>query len=462
MPIDGETYRRVAWLEAFLLFLNTPFLLFPTTFPIVTAVALLLLVGGWLVCWRLVAFPLRSTPFNVAFLAFACMLLVGILVSADPDLTLPKATGMILALAAWRYLSFYMQSQRLIWLAFLVFAVVGLGMIGLGVLSADWRFRVGFVEALFQRLPPQLVNLPGTTEAGVHTNQLSGTLLFYITLPLAFLLDRTEFHSKRVILLSSLAALLVLGALLLLTQSRSAWMGTVGGVGFLLFAWLFLKTENQARRRLLWLGLLASLLVVALLLVLLWPTLVAALYVDLPESTPIGTLQTLRFRYEIWRWAVPAIGDFPFTGTGLGTFRRVVSRLYPIYYSTDIAHAHNVFLQVALDVGLPGLVSYLSILYIAFFGAYRVAKSDLQLRPLVLGLISGLVAFHGYGLTDALALGSKSAIALWLAVGILSAAWLTVEPRSCGFSRSSAEAVTMNNERAVRLQNNQYGTENTT
>ena len=39
------------------------------------------------------------------------------------------------------------------------------------------------------------------------------------------------------------------------------------------------------------------------------------------------------------------------------------------------------------------------------------------------GTLAGLVAFHVYGLTDTLALGSKSAIALWLAIGLIAASW---------------------------------------
>lgn len=422
-PIDGVSQRRIAWLEALLLLLSAPFLLFPELLPALTALSLLLLVAGWLLCWRFAGFPLRTTPANTAFLLLAVALFVAILVSADPDLTLPKATGMILALASWRYLIFHVRSARALWLSFAVFVVVGLGMIALGVISADWRFEVPFVEALFRLLPPQLVSLPGASEEGVHTNQLSGTLTFYLALPLAFLLDGRVFRRRWLVRALSVVALLALGGLLLLTQSRSAWMGVVAGLAFLLFAWAAVTFHSRRRRRLLWFALAAAVIVVILLLVLLWPTLVAALYEDPPDSTPIGTLQTLSFRYEVWRWAIPAIGDFPFTGVGLGAFRRVVSRLYPIYYTTDIAHAHNVFLQVALDVGLPGLVAYLAILALAATATMQVARRHPPARPLALGLLAGLVAFHVYGLTDTLAFGSKSAIALWLAIGLIGASW---------------------------------------
>lgn len=425
-PIDDVVARRIAWLEAAFLFISAPFLLFPDVAPVGAAIALILLLLGWLVCWRLVGFPLRTTPSNLAFLLFALGLMVGMLVTADPDLTMPKATGMILALASWRFLVFHVRSERALWLAFGMVTAVGLGMIGLGVLSADWRFEVPFVEAIFRLLPPQLVSLPGASE-GVHTNQLSGTLTFFAALPVAFLLDRRAFRRRGAVLALAVVGLAGMGGLLLLTQSRSAWMGVVAGVAFLLFSWAYLTLRRPSHRRWLWFLLIVAIVAGIALIVMMWPTLVAALYEDPPDSTPIGTLQTLSFRYEVWRWAIPAIGDFAFTGTGLGTFRVVAGRLYPIYYTTDIAHAHNVFLQVALDVGLPGLAAYLAILGLATLTTFQVARVHQQGRPLALGLLAGLFSFHVYGLTDTLALGSKPGIALWLAIGLIAASWTVLK-----------------------------------
>jgi len=39
--------------------------------------------------------------------------------------------------------------------------------------------------------------------------------------------------------------------------------------------------------------------------------------------------------------------------------------------------------------------------------------------PLALGLMAGLIGLHAYGLTDAVALGSKPAVAFWFALGLV-------------------------------------------
>jgi len=146
------------------------------------------------------------------------------------------------------------------------------------------------------------------------------------------------------------------------------------------------------------------------------------LWVSPPEATALGTLRTLGVRRELWPWAVTAIGDFPFTGVGLGAFRQVVFRLYPLppWPSYDIGHAHNIFLQTALDTGLPGLVVYVAILFVAAAVGWRVARRDRGFRPVSLGLLAGLVGLHVFGLADALVIGAKPALVFWLALGVLA------------------------------------------
>ena len=63
---------------------------------------------------------------------------------------------------------------------------------------------------------------------------------------------------------------------------------------------------------------------------------------------------------------------------------------YPFFTispDTDIAHAHNMFLQMAVDVGLPGLIAYLALLELAGVVAWGAARrSSGVVRGLSLGL----------------------------------------------------------------------------
>jgi putative inorganic carbon (HCO3(-)) transporter len=410
-----------------LLLISAPFLLFPAQLPALTLVALLLLALWWLYRGLYRRRPLPVTPFNGALLLWSLALGVGIAVTAFPALTLPKATGLLLGLATWRFLAIVGTDRRRLRWAVLAFLLAGVGVAALGVLSVRWSAKVPALQLLVDRLPPQLLSLPGAPEAGVNSNQLAGALLLYLPLPLAaFLAVVTGVRSGRATVkaVGALLALAALGGLLLLTQSRSGWVGGVAGLLTLLLLWALTTSEDRLRYTLL--TLVALMLVIGGLLLSRLDVRELTALLEAPaglETEGVGRV-SLAGRVEIWNRALYAIQDVPFTGWGLGTFREVIWVLYPLFTispGTDLAHAHNVFLQVALDTGLPGLVAYLALLSVAGIVGWRVARRDETLRPLALGLLAGLAALHVYGLTDALAPGSKPGLTFWMALGLLAA-----------------------------------------
>src|SRR5205085_2072334 len=70
-------------------------------------------------------------------------------------------------------------------------------------------------------------------------------------------------------------------------------------------------------------------------------------------------------RAELWSRAMSMLQDFSFTGVGLGMYGKVANVLYPFFLippDAEMGHAHNHFLQVAVDLGIPGLVIYTTLL----------------------------------------------------------------------------------------------------
>jgi len=157
---------------------------------------------------------------------------------------------------------------------------------------------------------------------------------------------------------------------------------------------------------------------------------------------PLGGMAV---RLQIWSRALYMIQDFPFTGIDLGTFPRVAVVLYPFFLippDTEVPHAHNLFLQVAVDLGLPGLVAYLALwlgCLVVAWRAYFVLRRErpvllvpsevegsgveggLGLAALAAGLGTSLLVMGLHGLVDAMTWGTKPAVVAWAVMGMAMA-----------------------------------------
>lgn len=437
-----EVAHTLPALEGAAVLLAAPFLLFPTFRPVLTVGALVVLALVWLLRWLITGHPGMSTPLDVSLLLFLLMVPIAVWASALLELTLPKVTGLILGVATFRAVVHIGRKPPYLAWVVAVFLLLGLVLAVLGLVSTDWSNKVASLSPLLARIPRLIEWLPGA-EGGINANELGGTLILFLPVSLAVTQVRglAGPGASWVLRLGALLFTLFLVAVLLLTQSRSAWLGAVAGLGVM--GWL-------RWRWLRWLLLAVALLgVVALFLA--GPVQVAQTLFD---GGPIARTETvvgpvsLEGRVELWNRALYAIQDFPFTGIGLGTFRRVVHVLYPLFlvgWTVDLGHAHNLFLQVALDLGLPGLIAYLALVGTASWICWRVAGGwgPADASPgephewLALGVLGSLVAFHVYGLTDTIALGAKPGVAFWMLLALAALMWVSLEgaqPWSVGAS----------------------------
>ena len=411
--------RPLVILEGIILLSAVPWLLFPDLLPAATVVALLALALVWLLGMAFDRTALPRTPFNLAFVLLGVALGVGILVSADPMETLPKATGVVLGLAVWRFVVIAVGRRPHVALAVGLLLLICLGFSVTGVLSLR---ELPKIPALTAANPFRNLALPGLAQLSTHPNQLAALISFFLPLLVSLAVGPRPGPSRRLWRVAlALVALLVV-AILILTQSRGGWIATAAGLFALAALWAAVLPPSHARRGL---RLVVGLAVLAALAVTVWigPTTLWEMWLNPPADTAVGTLRTLGVRRAIWPWGATAVGDFLFTGVGLGAFRQVVFRLYPLlpWPDYDLGHAHNIFLQTALDTGLPGLVAYLAVLFVAAAVGWRVARRDPGFRAVSLGLLAGLVALHVFGLADALVLGAKPAVVFWFALGLLAA-----------------------------------------
>lgn len=199
------------------------------------------------------------------------------------------------------------------------------------------------------------------------------TLSALLCIPLAyFLLQHRRPWWERLFLLGCVALTIVaigLGA------SRGGLIGLVVEFGFVVW---------HSRHRILNLGVVAALLVAAALLtpVSSWNRLVHPDYSD---------VQAQDNRLVVWHAGLRMIEQHPLRGIGLGNFKPMV-----LNYETDGPKvqtlAHNTYISVAAELGLPGLAIFAGILVSAWLAAGRARKLAANKHPLVWLCAQGLQA----------------------------------------------------------------------
>jgi putative inorganic carbon (HCO3(-)) transporter len=155
-------------------------------------------------------------------------------------------------------------------------------------------------------------------------------------------------------------SLLVMTAALALTLSRSAWMA--------LLVALLVLTALRWRK-----GWVLSVVVAATAIIWMFGLGGIALLSNLFSS---GTLETLQGREEVWSRALAMIQDFPLTGIGMGSFGDLADAVYPFFSfpANTVPHAHNLFLQLAIDLGLPGLIAWSAVAMLVFAPLARIQQ----------------------------------------------------------------------------------------
>ena len=106
-----------------------------------------------------------------------------------------------------------------------------------------------------------------------------------------------------------------------------------------------------------------------------------------------GSVTSLSGRWEIWVGSFYALLDYPLWGIPFGlSVRSCLGYSQPgIFKSSGVTHAHNLLLQVGLDLGVPGLLLYLWTWIMAIVIQVRLlrpimktnSQKSFQIRPVI-------------------------------------------------------------------------------
>lgn len=349
---------------------------------------LLLLIGLWFLSVKATrsGLRLRTSPVHWAFGAFTAIAAISILLRGESLIRLGEmdlATKQLALLAT--YGIFFALCTAIIRpgeVTRLIGAMLALACVTAVSVVVEYRFGINPFHDWIGPLFPGYVRPPelGTIDSigrvqifgpGVHP--LVPAVMLSMTLPFAFAwLLKAEDRAHR-LLYGTVVVLLIAGAVA--TQKKTAIVGPV------ICVLVLTAYKPRAMLRLTPLALV--------LFVVVHLTAPGALGGVIDQFAPesVGTVNTTQDRVSDYEAVVPDVVDHPLLGRGYGSYDQKKHRILD-----------NLYLTLAIGVGLLGLLAYLAIYVASFRNANRVARSgDPDRAPpamaaaaaIVVALISG-------------------------------------------------------------------------
>jgi len=336
-------------------------------------------------------FSMVSISLSQIFLSFSLIFWIVILIREKQKFTFPSFFWPILIYAALSLVSSFLSvnpevslkdSREL--LLFLIVPIVYTGFYGEKVLKkANLALLASaYLSCLYSLFYFFSKAFPGERISGFigHVMTQGGLLLLFSCMALSMLI----FTRHRVRYLWGLGFLLSLVALVL-TQTRSAWIGLVIAASLILFLY---KPK-------------------ALIIV---PLAVALFYLASPQPIKKRALSSFSLKHplnkpriEYMRVGIEIIGDFPLFGTGPNTVEMVFQN--PKYGLSEVAknnvHLHNNILQIGAERGIPTLLAWLTFMVWIFISLLKLLKNkDPTLRPFTVAALGALFALFTAGLFE--------------------------------------------------------------
>ena len=124
-------------------------------------------------------------------------------------------------------------------------------------------------------------------------------------------------------------------------------------------------------------------------------------------------------RPQWWRTSLQLIQKYPLTGIGLGRFRYEYRHNGPDEQYYTPYHAHNIYLHIAVEQGIPSLFLFLWLVAIICRQVFAMRKTDdLWKMGTFIGASGFLISSLVYGLADNI-LHQRTVLLFWFIIGII-------------------------------------------
>lgn len=365
----------------------------------ITEGMVVLLLIGWMtqVARGKVARPARS-PVVVAVAVLLVALSLSVLRATNLSLAAKELLKWVELASVCVVGTSLLQTPRqrrtlLIWLIGAAASQAVLGLVQSGLRIGPPHFLIGNL----------IMRAYGTFE---QPNPFGGYLGLSLPLAVALYVFGLRGRPRRVRQLA-LAAMMVIGAALVITLSRGAWAGQV--VGLLLVAVSVSRTVRHASFTFGTMGLL--------LMAGVWPLLppelsgrIASVVTSMLDvagakdavvtSENWAVLERLSQWYAGWQM----FRENPILGVGIGNYNAAYEQYRLDQWPVALGHAHNHYLTIAAEAGLLGLLAYVAFWAVTFRHGARAASQapDVLGRTVAVGILGCFAAFCTHNLFDVL------------------------------------------------------------
>ncbi len=345
---------------------------------------------------------LRRTPFDVFIAAFVVTAVIGVWASYDSMRAAIKLGNIVVAVVVFYVLAG--QRRRNIWMVSGVLGLFGSAIALYFLTTHDWYAWPADLK-LLTNVGLLLMRIrPPFPFPAIHPNVAGGLIALLFPFQIAFSLSiflrkKREFYAAAAILI------MVTSVGLLLTSSRMAWLSLVMASA-LCFLWIIIPRfglDVRVPRWPIYLLFIGFVFIVGVGLIVL-------LNGQLPSAGSSGS------RLKLFRDTLDLIVDFPFTGGGLAAFPGLYSQYIAVTPFIQFNYSHNMWLDMILEQGVPGLLAFIWIIagsvLLLWRTITRVPTAQLsadnetviafrqELNLFRWAIVVGLLTMIGHGFTD--------------------------------------------------------------
>ncbi|MEO6647805.1 MAG: O-antigen ligase family protein [Chitinophagaceae bacterium] len=257
------------------------------------------------------------------------------------------------------------------------------------------------ITGLLQFYDADIFNIPATEKPSglmVHRNLFGSAQVMM----LAFVIY-VWYKEDKIWKYASILAIAGIEASAIISSTRSAWLA---GIAVLATSFILMMVYLPAKRKK-WIT--SLLLCLASVVILVWILLKTNNKVEFSKSVHEKAVSLIRpsldkskstGRFVLWDKTIRLIKDHPVLGVGPGNWSIAIWA-----YGTDNtswgygeqvpSRPHNVYLQVASETGLPGVILFISLWVLIGMMGFKTIKNSEQedSRALSICMLSGLIAF---------------------------------------------------------------------